>query len=67
MTLDPLALLNRPARKEGGGGESDLPGLWDTLVAQFKHMYAVPDKKEWEELAKGGTKPWEGGVDLTSA
>ncbi|GAA6009059.1 hypothetical protein JCM10207_004080 [Rhodosporidiobolus poonsookiae] len=61
MTLDPLSSrrVARPAVLEG-----DLSGLWDYLVAHHRGMYAVPDRREWEELTRTGVQPWAQGVDL---
>ncbi|BGP13854.1 hypothetical protein JCM10213_002492 [Rhodosporidiobolus nylandii] len=66
MTRDPFSLLSAPTPP--GAHDPDLLPLFDSLTEGYKLVYAVPDRREWEELAKTtmplGGRPWENGVDL---
>ncbi|GAA5830301.1 hypothetical protein JCM11251_001298 [Rhodosporidiobolus azoricus] len=69
MTLDPFTLAPKPPSSPAASGEQDLSAIWNTITSQFRLMYAVPDRTEWEELitAHGqGQKPWAKGVDLVT-
>ncbi|GAA5885428.1 hypothetical protein JCM6882_009617 [Rhodosporidiobolus microsporus] len=66
MTLDPFTLSVQPPTSPVAP-ENELSTLWDTLASQWRIMYAVPDRKEWDELLRahaGGGKAWAAGVDL---
>ncbi|GAA5929435.1 hypothetical protein JCM1841_004641 [Sporobolomyces salmonicolor] len=63
MTVDPFSQLGHPPRKPKVQ-DPELAPLWNGMVAGYKTMYAVPDAREWEELARVGERPWARGVDL---
>ncbi|GAA5867953.1 hypothetical protein JCM1840_003500 [Sporobolomyces johnsonii] len=65
MTVDPLSQLGiyPPPRVQ----DPELAPLWNGIVASYKTMYAVPDAREWDELARVGERVWANGVDLLTA
>lgn len=64
LTIDPFAYVVSTRSTTASERDPELVTLWHELVASYPSMYAVPDKKEWEELTKRDGAPWRDGVDL---
>ncbi|GAA5996592.1 hypothetical protein JCM5350_006754 [Sporobolomyces pararoseus] len=68
LTNDPFAYISSPPLPEGSHRDPELSTLWHEIIASYPAMYAIPDKKEWQEMCKSAsaTGRWENGIDLIS-
>ncbi|GAA5968748.1 hypothetical protein JCM3765_000855 [Sporobolomyces pararoseus] len=69
LTNDPFAYISPPPLSDGSNRDPELSTLWHEIIASYPAMYAIPDKKEWEEMCKPASVAgwWENGIDLISS
>ncbi|GAA6062056.1 hypothetical protein JCM10212_005041 [Sporobolomyces blumeae] len=75
LPVDPFAFIETsapgPDRDEEENDPPTAPNpelvsVWHEITASYPAMYAVPDKREWEELVKSSEARWMDGIGLVA-